>query len=60
MRFTIYDLRFTMGRSGVKSGAKATAFQALREDGSPSNFAKRLECGAFTAAFIRRRVTAGI
>ena len=59
MRFTIYDLRFTMGKSGVKSSAKATAVQALREDWPPSHFAERLECGVFTAAFVRGRISAG-
>ena len=55
VRFTIYDLRFTIGTPGVESGAKATAVQTLREDWS--NCAKRLECGAFTAALVLGVVT---
>ena len=34
-----------------ESGAKATAVQTLRDGPAFSNFAKRLDCGAFTAAF---------
>jgi hypothetical protein len=37
-----------------QSGAKATAFQTLTRLLSVFNFAKRLECGAFTAAFVLR------
>ena len=36
----------------AKSGAEATAVQTLRDGGAASNFAERLDCGAFTAAFI--------
>jgi hypothetical protein len=34
-----------------KSGAEATAVQTLRECPAAANRAKRLDCGAFTAAF---------
>src|SRR2546425_12366152 len=37
-----------------KSGAKATAVQTLRDCRACPDRAKRLECGAFTAAFGRR------
>lgn len=37
----------------MESGAEATAFQTLREFQTSENFAKRLECGAFTAALFR-------
>jgi hypothetical protein len=36
------------------SGAEATAIQTLREDRRRSRFAKRLDCGAFTAALVRQ------
>jgi hypothetical protein len=36
-----------------ESGAKATALQTLARLASVFHFAKRLECGVFTAAFVR-------
>jgi len=36
----------------MKSGAEATAVQTLARRPSASNFAERLDCGAFTAAFV--------
>jgi hypothetical protein len=38
-----------------KSGAKATALQTLTRQSMPPNLAKRLDCGAFTAAFVYGR-----
>jgi hypothetical protein len=38
-----------------ESGAKATALQTLRDIENRVTVAKRLECGAFTAAFARTR-----
>jgi len=38
----------------LDSGAKATAVQTLRECWMRSSCAKRLDCGAFTAAFAWR------
>jgi hypothetical protein len=39
-----------------ESGAKATALQALRDVENCMAVAERLECGAFTAAFVRAEV----
>jgi len=45
--------RFTIANTVTcaKSGAKATAVQTLRDRQAVPRRAKRLECGAFTAAF---------
>ena len=39
----------------VKAVLKTRAVQMLRDCRTPSNCAKRLDCGAFTAAFSGRR-----
>jgi len=39
----------------LESGAEATALHTQGRLPGVSNFAKRLECGAFTAAFFRVR-----
>ena len=41
-------------RARIESGAKATALQTLRDCRASSNFAKRLDCGAFTAITHRK------
>ena len=42
----------TLGSRQNQSGAKATAVQTLRDFLASSNRAKRLDCGAFTAALV--------
>ena len=51
MKLPIWDLRFTSRTQGDESGAEATAVQTLRECLALASCAKRLDCGAFTAAF---------
>jgi len=40
-----------------ESRAEATAVQTLRDNQESSRRAKRLDCGAFTAAFARRELS---
>lgn len=54
----IYDLRFARGSRAVECGAKTTAVHTLRADLAAPNYAKRLERGAFTAAFVTGDKTA--
>jgi hypothetical protein len=44
-------MNMTDSGSTRQSGAKATAVQTLRDGRTSSKCAKRLDCGAFTAAF---------
>jgi len=48
-RTSHYHVRTKLGR---ESGAEATALQTLRADRTPQTRAKRLDCGAFTAALL--------